>query len=183
MSTQTQKNMHLQKGFTLVEMIVAVFLFTVVMLVAVAALVAVMDANRRVQSTKVVMNNVHFALESMTRDIRTGGEYQALSETDFAFVDKDGCDVTYALVKNETSNGSTIVRSVDPGKGSCAKPQTENAPVTAPEVDVSFMGFYMGGGAQPSVKIVIRGVAGTNERSRVPFDVQTFIVQRFLERG
>lgn len=47
-----------QKGFTLVEMIVAIFVFSVVMVISTGALVSIIGANRKAQSVKSVMNNV-----------------------------------------------------------------------------------------------------------------------------
>jgi prepilin-type N-terminal cleavage/methylation domain-containing protein len=43
----------LQKGFTLIEMIISLAIFTVVALVAVGALVKVMDANRKSINLKI----------------------------------------------------------------------------------------------------------------------------------
>lgn len=174
-------------GFTLVEMIVAVFIFTVVMLIAVAALVSVLDANRRAQATKSVMNNLHFALESMTREIRTGTNYAAATPEQFSFTDKDDCDITYALDDTDGDGNDEIVRTVSAMSIECPKQSTSNVPVTATEVVVETLGFYVSGveindETQPNVKIILRGVAGNTQRTRVPFDLQTFITQRFLDR-
>lgn len=175
-------------GFTLVEMIVGVFLFTVVMLVAVGALMSVMDANRRAQSTKSVMNNLNFALESMTREIRTGKEYSTtvLGGDTIDFLDKDGCGITFTLSDTDDNKKNEIVRSVAQ-KGECPKEGSSNVPMTAPEVEISSLQFYAygvdpGDGVQPHVIIIVRGVAGVSARTRVPFNLQTFVTQRFLDR-
>ncbi len=65
-----------QKGFTLVEMIVALAVFTVVALIAVGALLKITSANKKSQTLKTTINNLNFALESMSREIRTGSTYQ-----------------------------------------------------------------------------------------------------------
>ena len=67
------------RGFTLVEMIVSVALFGIVMLVAVGALLSVVAANRQSQAIKTVINNLNFALESMSRNILTGSNYRCPS--------------------------------------------------------------------------------------------------------
>lgn len=71
-----------QKGFTLVEMIVSMAIFIVVALIAVGALLKVMDANRKSLNLKTAINNLNFALESMSREMRVGGEYGLLLDTD-----------------------------------------------------------------------------------------------------
>ena len=64
-----------QKGFTLVEMIVSLAIFTVVAVVAVGALLKITDANRKSQTLKTAINNLNFALESMSREMRVGANY------------------------------------------------------------------------------------------------------------
>ena len=59
------------KGFTLIEMIMSVAVFTVVALIAAGALLAIADANRKAQAFKSVVNNLNFALESVARNLRT----------------------------------------------------------------------------------------------------------------
>src|SRR3989344_1570356 len=63
------------KGFTLLEMIVSITIFTVVALVAVGALLKVVDANKKAQSLKSTINNLNFALDSMSREMRVGSNY------------------------------------------------------------------------------------------------------------
>jgi len=63
------------KGFTLVEMLVAVAIFSVVMVIALGALLALSEADRKAQTLSSTINNLSFGLESMSRTIRTGIEY------------------------------------------------------------------------------------------------------------
>jgi prepilin-type N-terminal cleavage/methylation domain-containing protein len=64
-----------QKGFTLVEMIVAVGLFAIVMLICVAALLSLVDANKKAQALQSVMNNLNVAIDGMVRSVRMGTDY------------------------------------------------------------------------------------------------------------
>lgn len=63
------------KGFTLVEIIVAVALFAIVMVVSTGAIFTIVNANRSAQALNSVITNLNFAVESMLRDIRTGTNY------------------------------------------------------------------------------------------------------------
>lgn len=65
----------LQHGFTLVEIIVSIAIFIVVAVVALGALLKIIDANKKSESIKSVVTNLNFALDSMARDIRVGSHY------------------------------------------------------------------------------------------------------------
>ena len=62
-----QKN----NGFTLIEMMVAISLFAVVMVIVIAALLGVNNANKRAQKIRAVVDNLNYSIEDMTRKIRT----------------------------------------------------------------------------------------------------------------
>lgn len=64
-----------QAGFTIIEMIVSLALFSVVITVSVGALLMLVATNDQLQGEQSVMTNLSFALDSMTREIRTGTEY------------------------------------------------------------------------------------------------------------
>jgi len=62
-------------GFTLIEMIVSLAVFSVVITIAVGALLSLIAGNEQLQSQQSIMTNLSFALDSMTREIRTGYYY------------------------------------------------------------------------------------------------------------
>jgi len=64
-----------QQGFTLIEMIVSLALFSAVITVAVGALLVLVGTNQQLQNEQSVMTNLSFALDSMAREIRTGTHY------------------------------------------------------------------------------------------------------------
>src|SRR3989344_6982804 len=63
------------RGFSLVEMVVSVALFAIIMLVAVGALLSLVDANRKARALESVMNNLNISLDSMIRAMRMGTTY------------------------------------------------------------------------------------------------------------
>ena len=69
-----------QKGFVLAELIVAIFIFTIVMVVSMGAIVSLIDANRKTQSLKSVMNNLNIAVDLMSRTIIVGTNYFTTDE-------------------------------------------------------------------------------------------------------
>lgn len=76
MSINYQKS---SRGFTLIEMIVSLALFSVVITVSVGALLVLVSTNEDLQGEQSVMTNLSFALDSMTREIRTGTGYYCVS--------------------------------------------------------------------------------------------------------
>ena len=62
-------------GFTIIEMIVSLAVFAFVITIAVGALLMLVAASRQLQGEQSVMTNLSFALDAMTREIRTGSFY------------------------------------------------------------------------------------------------------------
>ncbi len=60
------------KGFTLVEVMVAVGLFTVIMTIGIGAIIGVNNTNRKTQTMRAVVDNLSFLMEDMARSMRLG---------------------------------------------------------------------------------------------------------------
>lgn len=176
------------KGFTLIEMMVAVSIFAIVMMVGVGALLALVEANRHAEAVNSVMQNLNAALESMTRTARVGTTYHCEASPNtligldttkdcaasggllFAFEPSAGDpsvatdQVVYRL------NGSQIERSLAGGAANSW------VAITAPEVHIDSLKFFVvGSGAgnttQSRVVINIHGSA------KIPGGTTTFSVQ------
>lgn len=194
---------HQQRGFTLVEMIVAVALFSVVMLVSVGALLSLVTANRKAQALQSVMNNLNIAVDGMVRSIRIGTTYH--------------CDTGNFTTPADCSNGATIFAfepyhdssqgAVPPwiywfaqdsnGVGRLYKSEdgtmAGGVPITSPDVAINSVMFYVIGSCpvrggtcndqlQPKVLIVIKGTAGAaSVKTITTFHIQATAVQRILD--
>lgn len=64
-----------QSGFTLVEMLVSLALFTIVSTIATGTLLVLIRSNSDTVDEQLVMTSLNFAMDSMTREIRTGSRY------------------------------------------------------------------------------------------------------------
>lgn len=73
-----------QSGFSLIEMIVSLAVFSGVITIAVGALLVLVASNDQLQGEQSVMTNLSFALDSMTREIRTGTAYYCESRTNYS---------------------------------------------------------------------------------------------------
>lgn len=188
------------KGFTLVEMIVSIALFAVVMMVAVGALLSLTSANKKAQALQSVMNNLNISLDSMVRNVRMGAFYYCVGgtstgtntancpngETQLDFTcnpDTPSCAVTSGRWAYKFGCGTTvdaICKSTNAGD-----PTPSWAPITAPEVKIQDMTFYVVGTTrsdtvQPKVIMVIKGEAGTG-KALTAFHIQATAVQRELD--
>lgn len=66
------------KGFTLVEMLVVLGLFSFIMTLATSVLYSTQAINLKLQESQAVLDNVNVSLETMTRDIRYGSKFYCL---------------------------------------------------------------------------------------------------------
>lgn len=65
-----------KNGFTLVETLVALAVFSVVMVVSGGIILSLISSNKQNQSINSVVNNLSYSIESMVRDIKTGYAYK-----------------------------------------------------------------------------------------------------------
>ena len=109
-------------GFTLVEMIVSLALFSVVAVIAIGALLKVIDANDKAQSIQSAVTNLNFALESMSRDLRTGTDYDCetsvpslLPSSLSSVYPRNGCQISSSnkyIAFNSSRTASRADRSI-----------------------------------------------------------------------
>src|SRR3989344_8981491 len=155
----SMKNTKISGGYTLVELIVAIGLFALIMMLASGAYFMMISFNRQAQGMATGINNLSFALESMTRSIRTGSEYDCLGSGDcpngsgsFSFIDSNGISTSYNLA------GTSIQKTTDDASNI----------LTDPSVTVSSLMFYAIGTRstpsdyeQPRVTIIISGTVSS----------------------
>ena len=80
----TNKPFFKQAGFTLIEMIVSLGVFSVVVTTAVGAILVLVSTNVQLQEEQSVMTNLSFALDTMTREMRTGYKYYCDEHPNYA---------------------------------------------------------------------------------------------------
>ena len=163
------------RGYTLVELIVSLGLFAIVITLATGAYFVILGVNRYAQATATSVNNFAFALEKMTRSIRTGSEYR-LSGDEFSFKDTtNGRTVTFRL--NEVDSKGVIQEAKNPAGG------ISFVNITDKNIDVDTLIFDLEGEApgdttQSRVTIFISGTIDAGRGVSVPFSVQTGATMR-----
>lgn len=190
-------------GFTMVEMVVSIGLFTVLMLIIMGSFLSIMDAARKARSTRIALDNVSGALDYMAREIRLGLYFRCENDAGapvIALADiftpascpyaTGGNILAFERAGGVMSNtgdqlvfwheGERLWRSIDSG--------VTREPLTAPELNVTDFRFYVDGtdnadlnadADQPRITIFVRGVAGGNKvKTQVPFALQTTLSAR-----
>ena len=173
-----------EKGFTLVEMLVAIGLFTVIVSFSLGAILSVFDANRRSQSASSVMTNLNFSLENMTRTVRFGDHYYCgisnnINATANCSNGGNSLSVTFegSRIIYKLENGA--IKISDNGGSSYTN-------ITAPEVVIQHLQFYvfntnLSDNSQPYVVAVIKGYVGNKPTIQSSFSIQTVMSQRELD--
>lgn len=200
-----QKQSHkLRNGFTLVEVMVSMSIFTMVATVAVGVLLVMVDANRKSQNIQSAMTNLSFALDSMTRDIRTGTEYfcdgsndpstnaSALSDclpgaggTSMSF-NEGGSSLTASCPSGSKRisfrlNSNQIERRLCVGVGGVGW-----QPITSPKVNITDMQFIVTGSNKsdtlsPTATIFISGYVVDQSGTDATFEIETSVTQQQLD--
>ncbi|MFT5849696.1 MAG: prepilin-type N-terminal cleavage/methylation domain-containing protein [Patiriisocius sp.] len=194
-------------GFTLIEVLVSMSIFTIVVSMAVGSLVVLIDANAKAQNVQAIVSNVSFALDSMTREIRTGFFYECESSSGSLTQTDSGAE---GNVRSCSSGGSAFAfteggNSLTDGMGSLRIAFRYNSSddsierrlgtsgvwqrITAPDVVITNMEFVVTGTATlssgntrtPTVSIFISGEAGSLAETDSTFNLQATVAQQTLD--
>ena len=164
-----------KRGFTLVEMVVSLGIFSLVMVVAMGAFLKITDVNKRAQNVKNAVNNVNFTLEAMSRELRTGSEYTLSGTGQVTFIGgyhAGGAPIYYSY---RLQDGR-----IQRGTGT-ANPVSTYTDVTASNVTIRNMAFTLVDNDYPRLNIFVQAESGTIERLKTSFEVQTTVSQRLTD--
>lgn len=181
----TIKNSQKILGFTLIEIMVAVSIFSMVMLVAIGAVLSVVSANKKSQALNSVLGSLNFALEGMMRDLRTGYDYDcgatgSVSDCPTASSDSIG------FISEQTNSSVEYGLHSSGASGRIYKQVNGlSLDITPPEINISKLDFYVVGtdhtdDIQPRIVIIIRGVYN-GFGSLTDFNLQTMVSQRKVD--
>ncbi|MEZ4195382.1 MAG: type II secretion system protein [Candidatus Paceibacterota bacterium] len=95
------KNLKKENGFTLIEMIVSLGIFSIIITTAVGALLVLLSSNQRLQTDQGIMSTLSFAVDSMTRELRTGYNYFCEGYADY----DAGSDLNFMNDNNDHEAG------------------------------------------------------------------------------
>lgn len=192
-----------QSGFTLVEVMIAVAIFTIVVTIGIGAVLDAINQHRNTSSTRTVMDSLTFMMEDMSRNIRLGSNVRCLPSggsgvdydaTSGAVFPQDCATGGNKILLNDL-HGNHLIYGIS-SSGAVYK-QVGDVATTAqiispPEVsmDTTLSGFIVRGSAkstssvsdnsQPTVLMHISGTV-TVKSVATKFALQTTIALRALD--
>ncbi len=107
-----------KSGFTLIEIMVSIGIFSTVMLIGIGALLSVNDANRKARALRVIIDNLNFALEDMSRKIRIGGDFYCVDNYDPDNATTRPGAYTTGATRDCSSGGNALVFKFKKSRGS-----------------------------------------------------------------
>lgn len=190
-----------QSGFTIIETMIATSLFLVVMVIGIGSLLNANAISHKNTDERAVLDSISFALEEMSRNLRTGYSYHCELNGDALLTPEvpKSCDLGYLIAFEDTHgsvddlndqwvykidsgvNGLTISKSIDSGTSWIELVDTPNLIID------SASGFLVLGAEpppedtnQPFVIIKIAGeIIGKDDNTS--FSLQTAVSQRLLD--
>ena len=162
-------------GFTLVETLVTVFVFSMIVVIIGGVFVSSLDLQRRALNIQLVEENSNFLLEAMAKEIRVStigslnSDCPTLPATVLDITHPVNGSIRYSL------SGTTVQRTVN---GAVTT-------ISSNAVEFTRLQFCISGtGAtdqkQPRVT-VLAGIRSTNAKQQAAIDIQTTLSARFLQ--
>ena len=191
-------------GFTLIEMMVSLALFTIVMTIATGAFLSLIGGSNQLQGEQTVMTSLNFAMDSMTREIRTGTKYYCQNGADVTvpgLLETQDCpgigDDTLSFVESGSSlsgglTGGRIVYFLDSTDGNKLMRKIGDAPaqsMLSSDVLLTSLRFYVSGAhsnsdngdtIQPTVTVIVTAQDPSDTLGKV-YTLETTVTQRELD--
>ncbi len=171
------------KGFSLIELMVSIGIFTVVMTVAIGAFMTSSNGAKKSKALRVAMDNVNFAMDNISRDLRMGYAYADNNPiSQISFVPYNGVPPK-VYFRTFTPPGTGKNTRIERCENSISN--TTCTSLTAEEVNITKLEFVVSPDPantslaliQPSVYIVIEGEVSTSA-GKESFDLHTLASQR-----
>ncbi len=188
-------------------MIVSLGIFTIVAVVAIGALLKIVDANKKSQSLKTSITNLNFVLDSMTREMRVGTDYYCVSGSNVptSLTTSQSCSIvsttaspnpwTIAFNSSKTVgstcnliyayyfDGAILNKAEQSGCGNALtySPITPNDPNLDSIIRFDIAGINVvtsNPNIQPYAQFHLVGSSGFKEKTKTTFDLETTVSQR-----
>ncbi|MDP2638865.1 MAG: prepilin-type N-terminal cleavage/methylation domain-containing protein [Candidatus Azambacteria bacterium] len=165
----TRQKYNTESGLTLIELLVALGIFSLVLLMIFGVFGLALKNQRHIVALRNVEDNVRFAMDSMSREIRTGSGFSS-GLASLTFTNAKGVSVIYRL------NNNTIEKSSAGG---------EYLKITGLETTVDYLKFYLSGQAlgdtlQPRISIAMGATSRVSNQSS-NLKIQTTVSARLLQ--
>ncbi|MEX0933128.1 MAG: prepilin-type N-terminal cleavage/methylation domain-containing protein [Candidatus Paceibacterota bacterium] len=159
-----------KQGFSLVELLVATALFTTVVAISAGSFLSILEASRQSRELNNLMLAVDFAMEDMSRTMRTGRDFPigSYNNSRIEFKDEDKRTVYYRLRSN------AIEKKVV-GTGGY-----RYTPLTPADIIIKELTFSLDSATPDQPRIIINVVGRLGSNPDDTFYLQTSVTQREL---
>lgn len=165
-----------QKGYSLIELLVAMGLFSIVVSIMASMFMASLRGQQKAFTAQNIADNMRYAMEIMSKEIRMGSDFNLVSATDLRFKsnmpNRNGATVEFTLT------GGQILFDDD----------IANAPaltaITSTNISVTGLNFvlYPSGTTQPRVLISAQASSvGTAADASSSINLETVVAPRILQ--
>lgn len=178
---------NIEKGFTLIELMVATSIFAVVAVAAVSILLSSQAAYKRLSNNRMAIDNINLVLDSMSREIKFGNNYGCINTTGNFSLTSEYTSFASSTVYGDSVNnncnalvftpeGATSTKKIyylDSDKASLSEVEYDfssgnfirkaDFPITTPDLKINAFWFKVSGTSkvdyiQPSVEIYVSGI-------------------------
>ena len=188
-----------KSGFTIIEIMVSISVFLVVVMAGMTALLNANLLSQKSRDMRSIMDSLNFAMEDMSRNIRTGYDYHCFSYSGslpsgvqspqncggsganaISFKPQDFTTNPLIYYFYTNPNDSTQYSLFKVANGSSPVQITPNNILLNHQGSFIVTGAVPGDGLQPHVTIKLSGSITYNKVSS-PFSLQTSVSQRLLD--
>jgi prepilin-type N-terminal cleavage/methylation domain-containing protein len=93
-----------RQGFTLIELVVAMGVFSLISVALVGLFVSSLRGEKKALNVQLVQDNARIVMETMVRELRDGSDVVFNSNQNVSFKDKSGMSITYYVDACSSSN-------------------------------------------------------------------------------
>jgi prepilin-type N-terminal cleavage/methylation domain-containing protein len=196
------QNKNTTSGFTLIEIMVATSIFIIIMLSVMSGLISSADASKRARGLQEAMDNVNFAMDSMSRTLRISTHYSCVNSFNSNTLPSpsdcplDGSAPYGTLIAfvpplnlgiSSSQYPAVAYRIYNRGDGTwglqrCGGVGSSCIDMVSSSVSIDMLRFFVDGSSptdtiQPSVYIIMKGTV-TVKGVPTSFAIQTDVSQR-----
>lgn len=176
-----------KQGFTLLEIVVSFGIFFAVVVISIGAVIAIDRAQAKATNFQIIQDNLRFAVEFVTKEIRSGTDYVTSScagefcrEIDFVHSKPEGGvepteNIGFCLRDN-------AIYWIKEDASGCEDATDLSVPLTSDDIVVDDLKFYVVNppNVQPRVTVLVHAHSA-DARYATDFRLETSITQRFRE--
>ena len=176
-------------GYTLIETMIALAIFLIVIVIGIGALLNAYTINKKSQDMRSIMDGLSFTMEDMSRNIRTGYDYECLKDIKFtgtAVSCDSGIGIAFEYSGGNVGDshdqwvyfiqGGKLFRSTD-GLNNSVQMTPDEVSLNESTNNFSIIGAEASDKIQPLVIIRLVGTI-TSKGVETPFSLETAISQR-----